>query len=189
VSIASHFEIEKELTAIQVALWWGFAEARSPRWRKHFEPMLGTECYRDIQYKTVYALSVEECKKILKGVNWLRGGLLDRYVKPASRHCFVFFPTSRLGDMHIMRELGQSQGMRLKDYLLTKHDPVKEWDDPRAAARQLNACRGLGLMQGYPVLGWDKALADYVLIDGYTRCLARLLRPAEERMRMIACMP
>lgn len=175
------------MTRRDVLLWWAFAEVKGTRWRRIYESWLGPELYQSMQYATFYQLTASGQDALLSALAGHRNVFTDKYLPDGGDYRFATLPVEQLGELKLLPEMNRPAPTRLKDFLAAQ-DISEQWpNDPRIVAREMAEAQGMKLLLGYPILVPAGTSGDYMLLEGYARCLAHLMRPMDDRVQVIAC--
>jgi hypothetical protein len=148
------------LTKNQVLLEWAFQESSSPRWRARYEGVR-----RNNQLE------------MLDAIGRHRGRLIEKYISPYEIFEIKTLDRAAWEKHAIMSEMGwRDTPVTLEEYLAGE---VIAENDPRNIAKILASGSDFEVT-GYPIISMDPVHNIPVLIEGFTRIMAWIQRPASD---------
>lgn len=166
----------KSLSKEQLISDWALSEAASPRWRKRYSNDFNENEFALLaSAPTPNHVPPELMARVIKVVMTKRHALLTDYINGCAHFDYVEIPAEQLGKIVISPALShRTIPVTLDQYIAGKYEE-STWHDPRNAAKRLRQSTEKIACSGYPLLAPDKILGCDVLIEGYSRCIARIL--------------
>ncbi len=164
------------LSKRDVLLSWALAEAVSPRWRHAYENQLSDELARALARRPLPPLSPAHEDELIALLRIRRKAHMDKYIDPAAGFVWIKLPPVVLEKLFVTPSIGfRDYPVKIGDFLKGSYDP-ETWHDPRNAARRMVETPEDVPFTGYPIFAWDTQIGAEVLIEGYTRCIAKIYR-------------
>lgn len=169
---------------------WALAEAYSPRWREMMRSALPA-ALKDKLDKGAADFSEEEKQALLGRLDEQRKDKIKGYITPFSIFRLEEVAPLALEALAVSPQVGGWDRIVTLGQFIDGKYSADTSHDPRNAAKRMLASPEKIPYTGYPIVSFSKKLGCPVLIEGYTRCIASVMRHRKGEhlppLRMIFC--
>ncbi len=163
-----------DISRQKVLFSWALAETLSPRWRTTMTKGMNKTLRQKLATGGPYSDADQE--ELIGRLRARRGDYIKYYIEPARSFRLIDLPSASLASLAVSPTIGwRDQPVQLEAFISGKYDPNNARDPRNAAKRLLEAPESIPYT-GHPIIAHDPKFGCDVLIEGYTRCISRLLR-------------
>lgn len=164
------------ITLPEVLYSWALAEAYSPRWKEKMRKGLSEATICKLDAGQITALDDDEKRQLVERLKQHRKHKIKGYVAPYFLFLIGEIYLNELEQLAVAPQIsGWEKRVPLGEFINGEYSK-DTYHDPRNSAQRMLASPLPIPYAGYPIVSFSKKLNCPVLLEGYTRCIAAIMR-------------